>query len=145
MLLSLQRRQHHDYRGDGKRIVVITTPTGECAICTDRSPPRNSRFPSNASPLSLLRPGLGCEVWRRARRFVCPLIASLTDITSKLHEIFCRLRVNYGRGSDDSAICYVLPVLWKTSYLSIMGYMTRCQSAYDPTDLPGGMWPKCVV
>jgi len=27
--------------------------------------------------------------------------------------------------SDDNAMCYVLPVLWMTSRLSIMGYMAR--------------------
>jgi len=124
MSLSLQRRQHHDYSGDGKRIVVITTPTGECAICTDRSPPRNSRFPSNASPLSLMRPGWGA---RYCDERVDLSVRSLLSQILRLNFMTFSVRVNYGRGSDDSAICYVLPVLWKTSYLSIMGHMARCQ------------------
>ena len=53
-------------------------------------------------------------------------VRSLLSQIIRLNFTKFSVRVNYGHRSDDSAICYVLPVLWKTSYLSIMGHMARC-------------------
>jgi len=47
-------------------------------------------------------------------------LKKVTTTTSLLHQFF--VRATYGRGSSSScgvAICYVLPVLWMTSYLHI--------------------------
>jgi len=44
---------------------------------------------------------------------------------SKLHEIFVLLVAVTRPSSDNIAISYVLPVLWMTSCLPIMGHIAR--------------------
>ena len=64
---------------------------------------------------------------------VCPR-AYLRNYTSNLREIF--MHVTYVRVSVLAAIRYVLPVLWMTSYLHIMGHMQGCQCNTGTTGQP---------
>jgi len=61
--------------------------------------------------------------------FVClyvSLLAYLKNRMSKYHEIFCVM--SPVTSSDESAISYVLPVLWMTSCFHVMGPMGQNQA-----------------
>ena len=84
-----------------------------------------SHITLRGSPLTLLlRPGRGAEY---CEQFFCLSVCPrdyLWNHWNDLHNFFCRSPMPVARSSSGGiAICYVLPVLWMTSRLAVVGRM----------------------
>jgi len=82
----------------------------------------------------------------RVRRLVCLSVCflsaniSISEITTPIFRKFlCVLPMALARSSSAGvAIRYVLPVLWMTSYLHIMGHIQGCRCNTDTASQPDG-------
>ena len=85
----------------------------------------------------LLRPGRGAEY---CDQFVCLSASISLELLYRFSRIFlCRSPVGVARSSSGGvAIRYVIPVLWMTSHLAVLGRMAMC-GRLNPvaTPIPG--------
>ena len=94
-----------------------------------------------------LRDAQYCDLSVSVCLSVCPRALSLEPMDRSSRNFVCRSPVYVARPSFGGVIRYVLPVLWMTSRLAVLGRMAKCRCCTIVKRLPrvalghlGGVW-----